>query len=338
MNNDNNDNNKHMILNKFDFHDIENQTAIMGKEYFNNKKIIHNDPDLDPDLDPDQDIDIDIEIDNKNVILNDSNSPLEKFKTSNILFNSDYYFKNNIRKSQSYPNNYILVNKHYFKKKNNSNNIELIETTINPLINFNYQNEPDNTTSDLSQDNKISTKNNIFNKFISIFLHIFIMIVFEIYFYFNYVINIEKVQFLDKIQQYINEFEHNLNLDQTQKELIKNSFGSKYNNTFLTQLYTLYTESLKQQKKLLHHLISKSCKMAGIIGIIIIGLIGFCLWKKHKIKLNWIFIENILMFVLLGIFEYWFFMNIILNYNPITNAEIKYYVANQFVNYLNSTK
>ena len=33
------------------------------------------------------------------------------------------------------------------------------------------------------------------------------------------------------------------------------------------------------------------------------------------------------MFTLLGIFEYVFFTQIIMNYNPLTDNEIKYYVA-----------
>ena len=34
------------------------------------------------------------------------------------------------------------------------------------------------------------------------------------------------------------------------------------------------------------------------------------------------------MFLFLGIFEYLFFMEIIMNYDPLTDAEIKYYVVN----------
>ena len=92
-----------------------------------------------------------------------------------------------------------------------------------------------------------------------------------------------------------------------------------------------------KQKQLLNHLMIKSCKVAGIFGLVLLGLIGYGLFKRYKIKWKWIWVENFLMFVLLGIFEYWFFMNVILNYNPITDAEIKYYVANQIVNYFNST-
>ena len=120
-------------------------------------------------------------------------------------------------------------------------------------------------------------------------------------------------------------------------EFIYQLIGYKYDNTLLTELYTLYIQSLEQQKELLYHLMIKSCKVSGIFGLVLFGLIVYGLFNGYKIKWKWIWMENFLMFAILGVFEYWFFMYVILNYNPITDAEIKYYVANQFVNYFNST-
>lgn len=317
------------------------------------------------------------------------NSPLEKFKLSNALYNlnnstnsnntNNTCNQNNFRKSQSYPNNYSIDyfnnSGNHFTEINLSNDIELVNVSTNPIVRVNLTenmkinaldetkdeiNTLDETSSLMEESNskiniccsksnylvkfyywvgldKISVRTELLNKFISILLHIFIMVIFEIYFYFNFVVSIEKQQFLDKIQQYINEFEHNLNLNEMQKELIRQFFKLNYSETFLENLYMLYIESLNAQKKLLHHLMVKTCGVAGIIGIVLIGLIVYGLWYKYKIKWRWIWVENLLMFLLLGIFEYWFFMNVILNYNPITDDEIKYYIANQFVNYFNST-
>lgn len=52
----------------------------------------------------------------------------------------------------------------------------------------------------------------VVNKMLSISVHIFIMIIFEIYFYFNYVMHIEKNEFMGKINSYISEL-NNLPLD-----------------------------------------------------------------------------------------------------------------------------
>ena len=298
---------------------------------------------------------------NDNIYIeNNMNSPLEKFKTYNALFGSKTIDMRSFKKSQSYPNNCIQNDRMVVmdKFKNCSNDIELIDISTNPLINYNDINETNNITNEthglINNKNKNnyakyykyftkiyywfgSAKIEMLNKFISIILHILIMVIFEIYFYFNFVINIEKEQFLGKIQQYIHEFKQNLNLDQTQKELIHQIIKRNLDDNFLTQLYTLYIQSLKQQKKLLYRLMIKSCRVTGIFGIVLLGLIMYSLYKGYKIKWKWVWMENILMFVLLGIFEYWFFMNVILNYNPITDAEIKYLVANQFVSYFNST-
>lgn len=296
-------------------------------------------------------------LDNDEIFINHSNSPLERFKNLNQIF--EFNSSNSFRKSASYPNNYIM--KFNLDKKLNikTNNIDTFEISSNPLINSNNNNIDENNElstliikkniNKLSYTNylyyiyywckldNMSTKIEILNKFISIILHIFIMIIFEIYFYFNFVVNIEKQQFLDKIQQYINQFTSNLNFNDTQKDIIYKLIKNEYDTSFMNELYRLYVQSLQQQKQLLHHLLIKSCGLAGIIGLVLIGLLSYGFFKGYKIKWKWICVENFLMFAILGIFEYWFFMNVILNYNPITDAEIKYYVANQFVNYFNST-
>jgi hypothetical protein len=175
------------------------------------------------------------------------------------------------------------------------------------------------------------------NKLISVLLHIFIMIIFEIYFYFNYVVWIEKQSFLDEINSYIGQIgSYPLNL--YQKELIKLAFVSnKDNEVFLNYLYNQYIQSLKEQKKLLAKLLIRACMMGGGVGLLLVFFLILGYVDRKKIKWNWIWIENLLMFLFLGIFEYLFFTNIIMNYSPITDAEIKYYVANEMYNYFNST-
>lgn len=178
----------------------------------------------------------------------------------------------------------------------------------------------------------------VINKLLSVFLHIFIMVVFEIYFYFNYVVQIERNEFINKINSYLIEFESNVNFNQVQKDLIKLIVEKQnYNKSFITYLYNQYLESLTKQKELLHKLLIIACKMGGVIGLILLVLFGFGLSNRKKINWKWILVENFLMFVLLGIFEYLFFTNIILHYNPITDEEVKYFVANSLYNYFNST-
>lgn len=138
------------------------------------------------------------------------------------------------------------------------------------------------------------------------------------------------------VSQVLNWTYHNFN--QTQKDLIKLMIGGQnLSETFITYLYSQYLDSLTKQKALLNKLLIYACKMAGIIGLILLILLVSGLIYRKKINWKWILIENLLMFVFLGIFEYLFFTNIILQYNPITDDEVKYFVTNSLYNYFNST-
>jgi hypothetical protein len=305
---------------------------------------------------------------NENSILVNKEIELLKLDNEYIINNSMKIYK--FKKSKSYPDAILLSEKNNY----NSDHNFIFNKNLNVKkkhININIKNITDeiydsdenlNVNSNLIKKNKISylynnikkiceyftclnfcnfkkiNKIEILNKFMTICLHLFIMIIFEIYFYFNYVIWIEKNEFINQIDKYVGQL-YNLPIDSTQKQLIKyeiNTNNDKYQE-YLDYLYNQYINSLNSQKKLLHKLLIKACTMGGIIGIVLIFLFILGLYNRKKIKWNWIWIENLLMFILLGIFEYFFFMTIIMHYNPITDAEVKYYAVNEFINYFNST-
>ena len=177
----------------------------------------------------------------------------------------------------------------------------------------------------------------IINKMISIFMHVFVMVVFEIYFYFNYIVWIEKESFLNEIDKYLDKLD-TIQLSLIQKQLIKTVINMyPNNNAILDYLYDQYIKSLAEQKKLLNKLLIKACMMGGIVGLVLLIFILVGLIDRKKIKWKWILMENLFMFIFLGIFEYFFFMTIIMNYNPITEDEIKYHIANELFSYFNST-
>ncbi len=178
-----------------------------------------------------------------------------------------------------------------------------------------------------------NNKYEIVNKLISIFLHIFIMIVFEIYFYFKYVVVIERTKFMDKINSYFDELGY-IHLTPAQSLAITNIVDS---NQLESYLYKKYLDSLKRQQQILAQLLIVSCQMAGAIGIVLVVMLCAGLAYRKNIKWNWILIENILMFLFLGIFEYFFFTNVILKYDPVTDDEIRYFAYMGFANYLNNT-
>lgn len=173
------------------------------------------------------------------------------------------------------------------------------------------------------------------NYFISIFLHVFLMIIFEIYFYFNYVVVIEKEVFLAKINSYFQDlgrYNHAKYSPQLVALLLQDT---KYDD-LLAQSYQKYIISLTKQKDLLALLLHRSIQIATIFGIILLSLIGLGILHLKKIKWRWILAENVIMLGLLGCFEYLFFTTIILQYNPITDAELEYLVIKNIDNYITS--
>jgi hypothetical protein len=314
------------------------------------------------------------DIENQFCIVDESEDFIKKnqfeFELVNLhMFKKNLFYNgmNKLKKSKSYPDEsisclvkndfeYYRRNNSIVNKQHNNNNIIV---NINDLVisNSDFSNNliENKSTIKIFTDSikKIYNcckyfifcntctinKIEVLNKFLTICLHIFMMAIFEIYFYFNYVVWIEKNEFLKQINKYFGQLAI-IPIDPTQKQAIKyiiNSDNSKY-NAYLDDLYKQYINSLTLQKKLLDKLLIKACMMAGTIGIVFMILFIIGLFYRKKIKWNWIWIENLLMFLFLGIFEYFFFMTIIMNYNPITNAELKYYVADGIIKYFNSTK
>lgn len=180
-------------------------------------------------------------------------------------------------------------------------------------------------------DNKIV----VINKMLSISIHITIMIIFEIYFYFNYVIYLEKNEFMGKIHSYLNELQ---NIPLTlQKRLVVSKLIFDNSQEILLNLYKDYVSSIMEQDLLKQKLLMVAYKMAGISGGVFCFflLLGILNWRE----INWkkIIIDNILMFSFLGLFEYFFFIKVILHYTPVTDGEIKYTIYKGLINYFNQT-
>lgn len=249
-----------------------------------------------------------------------------------------------IRKSRSYPTNNNLA----VIKKNISSQL----TTFNEMLNTQgsemFASMPIQTNSPKaakhsepmpirpfvmpiwfpSWENIKSDKIEWLNRFLSIFLHISLMISFEIMFYFKYIIDIEKTEILGKLSNYIDSLNES-SLSTTQQLAIKTFFNSEDFQIFYAELYDQYRQSLSKQHNTTIMLLKRSLSIASAFYCAFFVFLALGLYKKNKrqVKWKWIITENVFMFVLLGIFEYIFFTQIILNYNPLTDAEIKYYVV-----------
>jgi hypothetical protein len=171
-------------------------------------------------------------------------------------------------------------------------------------------------------------------KLVSISLHVFIMVFFEIYFYFQFIIKIEKKMFMDKILNYTKQllklYENNVQPEYNM--VIMNLFPRDKTNILLKILYEQYKNELEKQQELLNDLLIKSYKMLAIVSsILFIFVVNGYYNYNNKIKWKWIVFENMMMFLCLGIFEYLFLIFVILKYSPITDAEIEYVVAKKLL-------
>lgn len=179
--------------------------------------------------------------------------------------------------------------------------------------------------------NSKQTLTELLNKSLTISIHILIMIIFEIYFFFEYVVDIENKTFIEKIGDTFKKLE-NPQLNAIEIEFLKQIIDNE--DYILNDLYIQYINSKREQKLNLHNLFIKSCKMTIPFGIICLVLTIISLFNLRYIKWKSILLENVIMFLILGIFEYYFFLNIILNYEPVTTEEIKYFMMNNTMIYL----
>ena len=172
------------------------------------------------------------------------------------------------------------------------------------------------------------------NYLISIFLHTCLMIVFEIYFYFNYVIVIEKQAFLGKINLYFDHLAHYNHDKYSPFALSLFLNNASQTDRLVNELYISSQRSILQQRQLLEKLLYEACKIAATFGMVFCGLFVLGLLHGTRIKWRWILAENVMMLGLLGCFEYLFFTNIIMNYNPISDAELEYLVVRHLADYV----
>lgn len=171
----------------------------------------------------------------------------------------------------------------------------------------------------LKHENKVELK----NKLISVFFHIFLMSVFEIFFYFFFIVEIEKELFLDKLMTYNEQIKDNYyaNVSPEHQLAITQLINNAFDETMMTEIKQNYDADMQKQKQLFNVLLNKAIILSSIVGTIFFLTV---IYGRKDIKVNWVLFENILLFFFLGLYEYIFFNMIILKYTPITDGEIQY--------------
>ena len=173
----------------------------------------------------------------------------------------------------------------------------------------------------------------ILNFPLNVFLHILLLSICETILYFVYISKMENEVLLRKILDFLNNMNNfisnsNLNLDY--------SFNQNDLINYKENLKEDYDDAEKDREENNSNLLNK-CIYASCIIFLIFTLyfIAIKLKLKKKINLKKILIEHIILIFFIGIFEYWFFNNIILKYISISNEELTYITFNCLMKSLN---
>ena len=170
-----------------------------------------------------------------------------------------------------------------------------------------------------------------------IFLHILLLSICETILFFSYISNIESEALMNKISQFLKM----INNEILNYEFV--SFSYDINNNDLmdyeNNLHNNYNEEDKDRKDNNNTLLNKSCICSIVIFctfiIYYISLYTTSVIRKYKISIYKIIIEHLILMLFIGIFEYWFFNNIIMKYISITNGELIYVSFNCLMKTLN---
>lgn len=154
------------------------------------------------------------------------------------------------------------------------------------------------------------------------FVHIYLIIVFEILFYFNYIVLIEKkeiLKILDKFSTYINYILLNLNI------IISDNYISNL-RLVCNELNIHLTSKNNYDLKI------KAYRIIWILSIIYICFtILHLLIYKSFIKLVKNTFKSIIFILFIGLFEIYFFTNIIVHYVSMTNNQAMCYLTQNLI-------
>lgn len=155
------------------------------------------------------------------------------------------------------------------------------------------------------------------------FVHIYLIITFEILFYFNYIVLIEKkevLKILDRFSTYINNILFNLNI------IISDNYISNL-RLVCNELNTNLTSKNNYDLKI------KAYRIIWILSIIYICFtILHLLIYKSFIKLVKNTFKSVIFILFIGLFEIYFFTNIIIHYVSMTNNQAMCYLTQNLIN------
>lgn len=172
----------------------------------------------------------------------------------------------------------------------------------------------------------IPKKTNFANFIVKSSIHLFLISVFETIFFFTYVAGKEDNGIEGTIDTYYTPIKKSCpSWSNTTRWIVYEILSSGQEIQKITSAgINSYNSRMKINSYLLYYSLASSFIFLTILGIVVGGLI----YRGSKIKWIKTISENVMMVLLLGLYEYIFFMTIIYNYNSISTNELNSYIVN----------
>lgn len=161
--------------------------------------------------------------------------------------------------------------------------------------------------------------------FIKSAIHLFLISVFETIFFFQYVSVTENNGILKTIDTYYTPFVDSCpNWDNVTKEII---YGFLTQGNEYTLLVSEGDAGKAERDEKNQTLLGQSLGASGLcFGIVLVGSL-WLLRKQIPVRWSVVFLENISMVIILGLYEYFFFRVIIYNYGTLSTPELNAYLV-----------
>ena len=239
-------------------------------------------------------------------------------------------FKKKINKTKQSDNyDYNDYSDHY------ESDVELLEVYFNNNV---YNNSNDNNRSVNNNTTSLKLKKKIVkfiekNKYFFIFIfhilmHISLLSLLEPLFFFKYASKIENEVFLNKLKSVIVNISNNIKRIEIDNTNFLNFLLEYFNLDSLIKIVNYFNNldkrsilSEKQKNDYNNKLEFKSFIPSIILSSITFFYVFFIKYFIN-IKTTNIIIEHIILIIFIGLYEYWFFENILLKYKPISDNEI----------------
>lgn len=167
-------------------------------------------------------------------------------------------------------------------------------------------------------------------------LHIIFLSIFEISLYFHYITNIENQVFMDRIENYIDKIQISNKINNPNIVYALNyELNTAYAYSYYNNLEFYNDQSIKYRNNFNTELEHNSYIVTYILAGVFIFYTLFTIFR-YRLNLIKLISEHVILIFCIGLYEIWFFYNVILKYKLLDSDEINFKVISCLLKKLNN--